>query len=67
MFLETLRDFGETPLDNGAVTTVHEVGHLMGAKHGDGGIMGDDKLGRTTTQVVLAPKSIRRVRGKVAP
>jgi hypothetical protein len=65
MFLETIRDGVETPLDNGATTTAHEVGHLFRAKHGQGGLMGDDADGTTITDPTFSGKSIRAIRSRV--
>jgi hypothetical protein len=62
LFLETIRDVGETLLDSGATTTAHELGHVLGAKHGQGGLMARDKEGRFITQVAFSARSIYSIR-----
>jgi len=64
MYLETIRDGGGSVVDDGPTTTAHELGHMLGAKHGQGGLMGTtDKTGKTSiTETVFSSKSIYSIR-----
>jgi hypothetical protein len=66
-YLQTLADNKITTLENGATTTAHEVGHLLGADHGQHGLMGDDDQGVTITKIVFSPESIRAIRSQTQP
>lgn len=61
---EVTSQAGSLIYNNATVTTAHEIGHLLGGLHTDGGLMAD---GNTRSSLVLSPTSISRFRKQVHP
>jgi hypothetical protein len=63
VFLETIREISSGPNCTIAATAVHELGHLMGAVHEDGGIMG----GGCATSPSFTDPSLDKIRRRPNP
>ena len=56
-----------TSLNSMAVNVAHEVGHLFSCIHGDGGLMGTDRIRGTPVSNQLSPTMIFKIRGLMHP
>lgn len=56
-----------TALSSMAVAVGHEVGHLFSCVHGDGGLMGTDRITGAPVSNQLSPTMISKIRGLMHP
>jgi len=56
--------FNPTPIVNPAATAAHEIGHLFGGQHTDGGLM---KQSRDRTEITFSPTTLNVIRSLAHP